>query len=138
MIFITQADIDFAVDSQTLSTITDANSSNLDKGELIAIAEMTGYIDVRYDAEEVFAQTGTDRDPIIIQMAVYIMIYHLHARISTHMIPEKIGNNYEVAINWLNGVKNGTLKPALPIRDAATEETTPSRFGGNDKLDHSY
>lgn len=128
----------------------DDNSIILDEAELSAIGEMTGYLDIRYDAKKCFDMTyavpdvteipplhqGYNGVPTVLQMLVDMALYHAHARIMPDNIPTLREKRYNYALSWCEKIADGFIAPQLPIK--TTEPTTSLRFGSSSEKRNSY
>lgn len=128
------------------------NSTTLDEAELAAIGEMTGYLDIRYDAKKCFDMTyavpdvavppllplhqGYNGVPTVIQMLVDIMLYHAHARIMPDNIPTLREKRYNYALSWCEKLADGFIAPQLPTKELAP--TTSLRYGNSSEKRNSY
>jgi phage gp36-like protein len=114
MPFLTADDYKSQIKDSILDTITEETALLRTNAELMAEAEMTGYLAVRYDATAIFAATGTSRNAQIIMFYVDIVLYHLHSRINQGQVPQLRMDRYDQAIKWLEMVAKGSLAPDLP------------------------
>lgn len=65
-----------------------------------------------------------DPPPVIRQYSYYIALYYLHDRIQYNDIPERVKDNYDLAINWLKDVASGKATvPGLPEPEADATES---------------
>lgn len=125
------------------------NSITLDEAELAAIGEMTGYLDIRYDARKCFdlslsvpnttvppLHDGFNGIPTVIQMLVDMMLYHAHARIMPDNIPTLREKRYNYALSWCEKLADGFIAPQLPIKEA--EPKTSLRFGNSSEKRNPY
>lgn len=135
MIFLINTDFDAVIDADRLQEVTEGNDSILDTLELMAIGEMTGYLNVRYDPTKCFL-TDPSRIPIIVQMMVDIVLYHAHARIMPDNIPTLRSDRYKNAIIWCEKVADGFIAPELPVKEEAP--TTPLRYGSSADKQNQY
>lgn len=135
MIYITTTDLCGYIEEQKLNEITDFDLSKLDKLELRAMAEMTAYLSIRYDAAKCFDPTS--RIDVIVAMLCDIVLYHAHAAIMPDMIPKIRVERYRDCIDWLKGTAGGFIAPSLPLKE--DEPTGPLRYGNSsDKQDMYY
>lgn len=128
-------DILTVIDQATLNTVTGNDNTLLDRVEQQAIDEMSGYIDVRYDASKVFSNRSSI-SPAVKMYLIDIILYHLHSRISPDHIPELRKERYQSAVNWLEKIADGFINPDLPLKDI--DNKTPLRFGSGEKQSHYF
>lgn len=131
------------INEDELIDVVGAHDTPADEGSIIlealetdGIQEMTGYLDIRYDADSCF----DPNDPIaIIKMKlVDIILYHAYTKISPNNVPEHRFQRYENAIDWLDKVASGKIAPKLPIKDEEDGPTTPIRFGSTKPKEDQY
>jgi phage gp36-like protein len=114
--FIEKSDFDASVHAEILDAITRS-----DEGVLVicvdrAIAEMTGYISGRYDANAIFAATGNARLQIVVMMCLDIAVYHIYCIGNPAKLSEIRKERYERAVSWLKGVQKGAVSiPGAPL-----------------------
>jgi len=135
MIFLEESDFDAVIDPNRLLEVTDNDNTILDSFELAAMGEMTGYLNVRYDPVKCFLDTP-GRIPIIVQMMVDIVLYHVHSRIMPDNVPTLRENRYRNAIVWCEKVADGFINPDLPIKEV--DPTTPLRYGNSADKQNQY
>ncbi len=104
-----------------------------------AVSEMKSYLASRYDVDTIFATTGNDRDPLILEDTKVIAVWNLIRLSNSELIYEQWRERYDRVINFLKQVSAGSITPTLPI--ATDEQGNPvikSRFGSNPKFQHNY
>lgn len=139
MDILTPEDIDAIIDQSILEEVTGGDDTILDTAELDAIGEMTGYLNIRYDAAQCFdVSLAGDYNGIktVIQRLVDIMLYHAHSRVMPDNVPEVREKRYNNAINWLEKVASGYIAPSLPIKEQ--DPTTPLRYGNSSTPQNPY
>lgn len=73
-----------------------------------AVGEMRGYLSARYDCDRLFAATGTDRNPVVLMMALDIAAYHLFSIHNPQKMSQVRKDRYDRAVEWMKGVQRGT------------------------------
>jgi phage gp36-like protein len=139
MDILTPEDINAIIDEAILEEVTDGDETILDTAELDALGEMTGYLNIRYDATKCFDVTLTDDYngiKTVIQRLVDIMLYHAHSRVMPDNVPELREKRYNNAINWLEKVASGYIDPALPLKEE--DPTNPLRYGNSSTPENKY
>lgn len=134
MIYLTMADLYTVITAEILEDVTGGDDTILDSAELSSIGEMTGYLNIRYDATACF--NVNEKIPIIVQMLVDILLYHAHARIMPDNIPTLREKRYNNAIQWCEKVADGFIAPELPIKE--DQPTTPLRYGNSATKTNPY
>lgn len=123
------------IDQDTLNDVIENDITKLDTAEETAIDEMAGYLNVRYNIEEIF--NLQNKKALISMYMVDICLYHLHTRITPDNIPEIREKRYTNARDWLEKVADGFTNPTLPSKPE--DEKTPLRYGNSaPKQNHYY
>ncbi len=140
MAFLTDIDYDVQIRNWVKQIITQENEDVLHQAELAAQAEMESYLRGRYDVAEIFDQTGTERNALIVMYLVDMVVYHLHSNISPENTPEIRYIRYKAAINWLADVSRGKLTPQLPETktEESEEDSLDFQGGSNPKVSERY
>lgn len=149
MTIIQLSDIYAVITSEELMDVISNDLTKLDTAELVALGEVTGYLDIRYDAKKCLDRTlivpdtavppahnGYSAIPTVFEKVVDIMLNNLFARVMPHNIPELRQKRYDNAITWLEKVADGFIAPSLPVK--TTENTTPLRFGNTSAPQNPY
>jgi phage gp36-like protein len=140
MSFLTADDYSAVTDAQTLDVIMQSDPANRQRAELYAIEEISAYIRTRYNATEVFAATGDQRNNQMVMLTADVALYHLIA-----WLPKKMGFEirelrYKRAIEFLEAVQAGKVSPDFPpLLDPQTGENAGIiKFGSMQKGKHDY
>jgi phage gp36-like protein len=99
---------------QSLLGVDNISSDNtiLNNAERTAIEFIKGYINDRYNTEYLLSRVDDDRDPILIEMLMAIVIYNLLRRVgASDTIPEIRMMEYNNTIQMLKDVKVGKFNP---------------------------
>lgn len=102
--FIDIQDYDASIHREILDALTRSDESIVEICEDRAIAEMRGYLSVRYDANALFAATGSERNQLILMMAIDIAVYHLFCIHNPQKLSQIRKDRYERAVEWLKQV----------------------------------
>lgn len=114
--FINQDDYNSVIHQEILEAVIRNDYTLLEVIEDQAVAEMSGYLASRYDVDTIFAQTGEDRNNLILMFAKDITLYHLHAIYNPVKFPMIRKDRYDQAIEWLRQVRDGEINPTgLPL-----------------------
>ncbi len=148
----------YAYQLSEIVEITEDDDTNLDIVIMAidaAVEEIKGYLrpnhqprwkDGRkmYDVDAIFSATGTDRNPLILELTKSIAVWYICRLSNVDIIHEKVRERYDRAIEWLEKV-SGTgkyagapaLSPDLPVLiQEESDENVPFRFGSRDKFNH--
>lgn len=132
------ADLLALIEQDILDSVTGGDDTLIDTAELSALGEVTGYLNIRYDAAKAVDRTETDYNgiPTVLEKLADITLYHLHSRVMPDNIPTLRQTRYDNAINWLEKVAAGYIAPLLPIKEA--DPTTPLRYGNSSTPQNPY
>lgn len=146
MTILTIADLLALIEQDILDQITGGDDTIIDTAEISAIGEVTGYLNIRYDAGKCLNRDLIEADPpthdgyngiaTVLEKLTDITLYHLHARVMPDNIPTLRERRYENAINWLEKVSSGFIAPILPIKSESP--TTPLRYGNSSATENKY
>lgn len=95
-----------------------------------AIATADEFID-SYLAKRIKTLPLNPVPQMVKQCSYFVAMYYLHERIQYQDIPQRIKDNYDVAVNWLKAVADGGV--TLPIEETDVDtgvwfESSPFRF----------
>ena len=133
--FILPEDYDATVHRDILDSVTRSDASLLEICEDRAVAEMRSYLSARYDCDEIFAATGSDRHPLILMMAIDIAVYHLFCIHNPQKMSQIRIDRYNRAIEWLQQVAKMqiAIDGAPTLSPEETAQAAPMRFVSNPK-----
>ena len=121
--FITLEDYDASIHREILDALLRHDSDVSDSAiveicEDRAIEEMRCYLSKYYDCDAIFSATGSDRNALILMMAVDISVYHIFCQLKPYKISEVRKDRYNRAIEWLKAVAAAQITidgaPRLP------------------------
>ena len=121
--FITLEDYDASIHREILDALLRHDSDVSDSAiveicEDRAIEEMRCYLSKYYDCDAIFSATGSDRNALILMMAVDISVYHIFCQHNPYKISEVGKDRYNRAIEWLKAVAAAQITidgaPRLP------------------------
>lgn len=136
--FLAKADYDVLIEEGILDQVIEADDQ-LEVAETYAQAQITTYLGARFNTNEIFAQTGDDRNAMVKMVMIDIALYHLHARIAPGDVSEVRVERYKDALEWCRDARDGILETGLPVRlDDNSNPINRLRFGSNDKMNHHY
>lgn len=137
--FITEADYDASIHREILDALLRHDSDVSDSAiveicEDRAIADMRGYLDKFYDTDAIFGATGSDRNQLVLMMAVDIAVYHIFCQHNPYKMSKIREDRYKRAIDWLKAVAAGNITiadaPRLPAEEAAA--ASPWQLSANE------
>lgn len=141
--FITLEDYDASIHRDILDSLlrgdTMQDSAIVEICEDRAVSEMRSYLSKWYDCDSIFSQTGTDRHPLILMMAVDIAVYHIFCLHNPYKMSQIRKDRYDRAVEWLKAVAKGDIiidgAPKLPQEELASN--SPWQIESN-TLRHSH
>ena len=137
--FITLDDYDASIHREILDALLRHDSDMADSAiieicEDRAIDEMRCYLDKFYDCNTIFSATGSDRNQLILMMALDIAIYHIFCQHNPYKISQMRKDRYDRAVEWLKAVAAGKISianaPRLPEEQQA--QNSPWQIGSNE------
>jgi phage gp36-like protein len=139
--FLTTEDYRPVCGEEELDVLQQSETQIREQAERTAIEEISSYLRARYDVEAAFAATGSDRNPMLVQVAVNIALYHLVHWLPMHLASEGRHELYERDIEWLSKVAKGTVQPDLPTytdENGNTDTGNPVKFGTMPKQQYDW
>lgn len=121
--FIKTEDYDASIHREILDALLRHDSDVSDSAiveicEDRAIEEMRCYLSKYYDCDAIFSATGSDRNPLILMMAVDIAVYHIFCQHNPYKMSEIRKERYNRAVEWLKAVAAANITidgaPRLP------------------------
>ena len=105
-----------------------------------AITEMKAYLRINYDVDKIFGATGSDRNPLVLELCKNIAIWYIIRLCNVDMLYDHVKERYDRAIDWLKQTAAGKIAPDLPLRPANDGENHQTRFriGSHRKFNHAY
>jgi len=104
-----------------------------------AVSEVKSYLRTRYDVEQIFNATESNRNALILELTKNIAVWYIIRPSNVDIIYEQAEKRYESAIDWLTKVANGDIAPDLPpATDEFGDIATKFRFGSHAKFDSSF
>lgn len=146
MTILIMGDILALIEQDILDDIINGDNTLLDTAELSALGEITGYLNIRYDAARCVDRALITPNPpthdgyngisTVLEKLSDITLYKLHSRVMPDNIPTLRQTRYDNAINWLEKVAAGYIAPMLPTKDESP--STPLRYGNSSKPENKY
>lgn len=139
--FITLEDYDASIHRDILDSLLrgDAmrDSAIVEICEDRAVSEMRSYLSKWYDCDIIFSQTGADRHPLILMMAVDIAVYHIFCLHNPYKISQIRKDRYDRAVDWLKAVAKGdiTIDGAPKLPQEELKDNSPWQMKSNELRD---
>lgn len=117
--FINLSDYNASIHSEILDSLIRSDEAIVEICEDRAVDEMRSYLSSRYNCDTLFSAEGSDRNQLVLMMALDISIYHLFCLGNPQKLSQMRKDRYDRAIEWLKSVRRGNLLPAglTPIED---------------------
>ncbi|MDR3046119.1 MAG: DUF1320 domain-containing protein [Bacteroidales bacterium] len=107
--FITIDDYNATIHHEILGALIRDDEAIVEVCEDRAVAQMRSYMSGRYNCDEIFSQTGENRNTLILMFAIDITVYHLFCIHNPQKLYKTRIDRYERAIEWLKGVEKGAI-----------------------------
>jgi len=102
--FIELTDYDASIHREILDGLVRDDETLIEICEDRAIAEMRGYLSRRYDCDQLFSATGSDRNQLVLMMAIDIAVYHIFCIHNPQKLSQIRKDRYNRAMEWLKQV----------------------------------
>ncbi len=141
MPFLTPAEINSHIYGEVVQEIERSETLTpfLTQAIAAAIAEVKSYLS-QFDSAAIFAQTGDNRNPIILMYTKDVAVWHYIQLANPNIELELRKERYQTATKFLDKVQAGKVVPDLPYKATDTEGTgeTFIRFGSNPKRNNHF
>lgn len=121
--FIDISDYDASIHREILDSLVRDDQTIVEICEERAIAEMKSYLARRYDVKAIFEARGTERNQLVLMMAIDIAVYHIFSIHNPAKIAQIRKDRYERAKEWIIAVADEKISisdaPLLPGEDRA-------------------
>lgn len=132
MAFVEKDDFAGHIRENILDDLTNVDDDIILKQSNRAINFMSGFLNNRYDVENIFNKTGNDRDTVVLGYCIDITIYYMHRLMNYRKVPRDRADAYNEAKQWLEDVSALKINPAgLPF--LTTNTKTYVQWGSNPK-----
>ncbi|GAB4126236.1 MAG: hypothetical protein Fur0027_07170 [Raineya sp.] len=134
--FIQDTDYHTYINAEELAVITGGDLNIRRQAETQAISKIKHLLSRQYDVEEIFSQTGTNRDATIVEYTIYFALYILFGRIAKEKVPDDRYLQYKEAKDFFELLASDKINSNLPRKQDAlgTEESPAIRFGSEPRL----
>lgn len=104
-----------------------------------AMEEVRAYLVHRYDMDRAFSAEGRERNPQILHLVKVITLYHIVQLSNVDIIYDRVKEDYDAAVTFLNRCADGKLNPSLPpLQDASGDTGEETLWGSDPKLRNNY
>lgn len=102
--------------------------------ELNNIEFVRSKIGNRYDCDNIFSQSGEDRNRLIVKILTILVLYDLVRRNPARKVPEDFREDWKWAIKWLDDVRDGKESPSgLPQLNLPDSGNLSNVLHGNNR-----
>lgn len=136
MAFIDLSDLQDYMEADEIDQITDGDNTIIE--EIISDAEefVAEKLRNRYQIENEFQKTGTDRNGQLKKQTVAIALMYVSERIPTNFSSEARVEAYERAEKWLKEVSSGMRQVTLEEIDSENQTGFSIRWGSGSKTEN--
>ncbi|SEG39248.1 Protein of unknown function [Halpernia humi] len=145
--FLSKKDLGSTIYNYQIDQITEGNDDITAQAMAAAEEELRSYITApewsdgrtKYDVELILTDTGTNRNALLVRMAVTLAKFYIIELCNADIIYETAKERYDRAITWLKQFARGDIKlstlPETADTDASTG-TDPFIYGSREKFNH--
>jgi hypothetical protein len=149
--FLQKTELKSTIYQYQLDQITEDDDSIITMGINAGIEEVKSYLTannkgewndgrLKYDAEAIFASTGTNRNALILELTKTVAEWWIIRLCNADVIHENVKDRYDRAIDYLKQIAKGSVTiSSLPVLIQPTTTTNadlPFRMGGREKFNH--
>lgn len=114
--FLITDDLKTSIYQKFIDESTADYAERIEQFEKQRIAYIKSKLSKRYDVSDIFNQTGSDRDDLIVKYLADMVIYDMVRTNAARKVPENFGDKYDEAVEWLNDLRDGNENPeSLPL-----------------------
>lgn len=103
-----------------------------------AIAEMSTYLEGRYNTEEIFNKEGEARNPLLVSFAVDMAIFEIVSIALPGQDLEDRRARYKRAIDYLKQVRDEKLNLELPSKENQDNASDAAPYGSQPKRNNYF
>jgi phage gp36-like protein len=105
--FITIPDYGSRIHKEILDALVRDDETIIEIVEDQSIALMRSYLNNRYDCDDIFSATGSNRNQLILSIALDITVYNIFCIHNPQKISQVTKDRYDRAMEWLKQVNKG-------------------------------
>ena len=133
--WITKEELKTHMNVDNIDVITDGDDTLVTAAIDGAVSEAKGYL-LSYDADTIFAATGSSRHSLLLTFVKDIAVWHLMALSNYQADLALREKRYDRAVSWLKAVQKGDVTPDLPA--TTSEYLGKITWGSRDKREQHY
>ncbi len=141
--FLSSEDYSVVTCPSDLDIICQSSDEIRQRAERTAMEEISGYVRARYDIDEAFSKSGSERNPLLVQLTVSISLWWLGLWLPGMMGGDMRQTLYDNAIARLKDIQRGQFTPDFPeySSEDGTQDSSsanPLHFGSMRKQSYDY
>lgn len=141
--FLTTEDYRVVTCPNDLEVICQSSDEIRRQAERTAMEEVAGYVRTRYDIDSAYSQTGSERNPLLVQLTVSIALWWLGQWLPGMLGGEMRQTLYDNAISRLKDIQKGNFTPDFPEYPSGGDPETgwggnPMRYGSMRKNGYDW
>ncbi|MDA3866175.1 MAG: DUF1320 family protein [Salinivirgaceae bacterium] len=118
--FLSEADLGQSIYSEIMQAISREDPNFIERNIALAIKQIDSKLSIKYDTTMLWAQTLTERNELILGIAIDFALYHCHAVLED--VPVIRRERYEYARKDLNDIMKGEIMiTGVPLINQAEE-----------------
>jgi len=137
--FINTPDYDARIHREILDALVRNDEAIVEIIEDQSIALMRSYLNSRYNCDAIFSATGSNRNSLILMMALDITVYNISSIHNPQKISPITKDRYDRAMEWLKQVNKGQASidgaPLLSPEELSAKSPYLSR-SNNKRINH--
>ena len=114
MSLVTPAELKSHIYDYQVQQITENDSTITETAISTAEALVKSYLANRFDTAAIWATTGNDRPPLVVDLIKTIAVYKLIRLCNVDILYDRYHDAYLEAIDILKPISQGTITPSLP------------------------
>lgn len=136
--FVLLDDFDSSIHNDILMAVVKHNTKAVAECTNVAITEMEGYLNSRFDTQAIFSKEGAERNSYLLMIAKDIALYHICCIHNPQKLTEVRRMRYEDALATLSKIQTGKYTPSgLPVLSAEANNAEGGYlFSSNTKRDN--
>lgn len=142
-LFITGADLEEAIQEKLLTANSQqgdslTNNTLIEGIERKQIVYITAKLNSRYDMQAAFAKAGDDRNGVLLEILVRLVLYKFLKRNAARKVTEDVRKDYEDAMKELKEIQKGETYPGLAEYKEDNGEVTDLPIYSNSTNPNNY
>lgn len=138
-IFLTDGDIEVSLQSHLITANSaDAPALIFEKIEKSQIDFISAMLNSRYDMAVAFAQVDDERNGVLLEILIKLVVYKFIKRNAARKVPEDAKDDYKWAMEQLEKIQAGKYYPGLPQYEDENGDTALKPIYANNTKPENY